>query len=69
MPKGLLPHCLNCPWRASATSAMVRSSMSVPMAAIGAVRLLVSIRISLTSLAAMPACTATSEQTDSLCVA
>jgi hypothetical protein len=39
MLQGLLPLRLNCPWRASATSAVVRSAVSVPSAAIGAVQL------------------------------
>jgi len=43
-----------CPWRATATTAMVRSTMSVPTATIGAVRLAAPIRATSTSIAAMP---------------
>ena len=50
----LLPR-LSCPWRAAATSAVVRSSMLVPTATIGAVRLAAPVRASSTSAAAMPA--------------
>ncbi len=37
----LLPHPLNCPWRAAASTAVVRSALSVTTATIGAVRLVV----------------------------
>ena len=43
-----------CQWRATATTGMVRSTMSVPTATIGAVRLAVPIRVTSTSIAAMP---------------
>ena len=69
MPKGLLPQRLNCPWRATATAAVVRSTMSVLVATIGAVRLMVSVRRTYTSVAAIPAWATTTEQTDSLCAA
>ena len=65
----LLPQRLNCPWRATATTAMVRSSMSVPLATIGAVRFMVSIRTTFSSIAAMPSWTATSERAVPLCAA
>ena len=53
MLQGLLPLRLNCPWRASATTAMVRSSMLGPAATIGAVRLAAPIRATWTLLAAV----------------
>jgi len=43
-----------CPWRATATTAMLRSTMSVITATTGAVRLAVQIRATSTSTAAMP---------------
>lgn len=43
-----------CPWRATATTAMVRSTMLVPTATIGAVRLAAPTRATSTSTAAMP---------------
>ena len=69
MPKGLLPQRLNCPWRATATAAMVRSTVSVPMASIGAVRLMVSVRGTFSSIAAMPSWTTTTERAEALCAA
>ena len=44
MLQGLLPLRLNCPWRATAATAMVRSAMLGPTASIGAVRLAAPIR-------------------------
>jgi hypothetical protein len=55
MRPGHLPPRLNCPWRATATTAMVRSALSVPTATIGAVRLAVHILATSASVAAMPA--------------
>jgi len=43
-----------CPWRATATTAMVHSTMLVPTVTIGAVRLAVLIPATSTSTAAMP---------------
>ena len=43
-----------CPWRATATTAMVRSTMLVPTATIGAVRLIASVRSASASIAALP---------------
>ena len=69
MQPGLLPHRLYCPWRAAASTAMVRSTLLVPAATIGAVRLAAPIRAASTSTAALPAWTAATEPTGSLCVA
>jgi hypothetical protein len=60
----LLQHHLNCPWRAAAAAAMVRSAMWGPSATIGAVT-----PTSSTSTAAVPTCSASTEQAGSLCVA
>jgi len=43
-----------CPWRATATTAMVRSTMWGPTATIGAVRLMAPTPTTSTSTAAMP---------------
>ena len=67
--QGLLPLRLNCPWRAAATAAVVRSTVLGPTATIGAVRLAAPIRATWTLVAAMPACTPTIEQAGSLFVA
>ena len=69
MLQGLLPLHLNCPWRVAAASAVVRSSMLGPTAAIGAVRLAAPIRAACTFLASMPTCSPTVEPTGALCVA
>ena len=70
MPQVLWPLRLNCPWRAcAAAAAMVRSTISVPAASIGAVQLAASMLATSTSIAALPACTPTFEPTDSLYVA
>ena len=58
-----------CPWRATATTAMVRSTMLGPTATIGAVRLAAPIRAACTLIAAMPTCTPAIEQTATLYVA
>jgi len=50
-----LAHRLNCLCRATASTAMVRSSVSVPSASIGLVRLAAPVPASSTSVAAMPA--------------
>jgi len=42
----LLPRRLNCPWQATASTAMVRSAMWVPTASIGQVRFTVPARAS-----------------------
>ena len=55
--QGLFPPRLSCPWRATAAAAaMVRSTVSGPTATIGAVRLVVPIRATSTSTAALPPC-------------
>ena len=69
MPQVLWPHRLNCPWRASATPAMVRSTLSVPTATIGAVQLAARMLAASASVAAVPACTPTVERAGSLYVA
>ena len=66
---GLLPPRLNCPWRATASAAMVRSTVSVPAATIGAVRLVALTRASSSSTTAMPTWSTTAERTEPLCVA
>ena len=43
-----------CPWRATVITAMVRSTMSVPTATIGAVQLAARMLATSTSIAAMP---------------
>jgi hypothetical protein len=43
-----------CPWRATATTAMVRSTMSVPTATIGVIQLAARMLATSTSIAAMP---------------
>ena len=68
MAQGLLIR-LNCLWRATATSAMVRSAMSVPTATIGAVRLASPIRASCTSTASMPILATPAEHMETLFVA
>jgi hypothetical protein len=60
---------LNCPWRAAASAAMVRSAMSVPAAAIGVIQLAARVLAASASIAAMPTCTPTAEPADTLCVA
>ncbi len=60
---------LNCPWRATAAAAMVRSTMSVPTATIGAVRLVALSRASSTSTASMPTWATAPERAETLCVA
>ena len=55
MLQGLLPLRLNCPWRAAATAAMVRSTLLGPSASIGAVRLAAPVRATWPLVAAMPA--------------
>ena len=69
MLQGLLPLRLNCPWRATVIAAMVRSSMSVPAAIIGAVQLAARMLAASTSIAAMPTCTPAIERTAALYVA
>ena len=69
MLQGLLPLRLNCPWRAAAATAMVRSALLGPSATIGAVRLTAPIRATCTLIAAMPTCTPSVGQADSLSVA
>ncbi len=69
MPQVLWPHRLNCPWRATAASAMVRSTMSVPTATIGAVQLAARMLAASASVAALPTWPPTIELTDSLYVA
>ena len=61
----MLPR-LNCPWRATATTPVVRSPVSGPAATIGAVRLVVPMPASSPSSTAVPACTTTTEQAASL---
>ena len=65
MVQALLARHLDCPWRATASAATVRSTMSVPPATIGAA----PVRATSGSIAAMPVCTPTIEQAGSLCVA
>ena len=67
--QGLLPLRLDCPWRASAASAVVRSALLGPSATIGAVRLAAPLRAACTLIAAMPTWAPAIERTDSLCVA
>jgi hypothetical protein len=50
-----LPLRLSCPWRATAATAVVRSAMLLPRAAIGAARLAVRMLAAGTSIAAMQA--------------
>ena len=69
MLQGLLPLRLNCPWRATATTAVVRSAMLGPTSTIGAVRLAAPVRAACSLVAAVPAWPPTIERTDSLCVA
>jgi len=64
-----LPRRLNCPWQATATAAMVRSTVWVPAASIGLVPWMVQARGACTSTAALPSWAASSGRTDSLCVA
>jgi hypothetical protein len=54
MPQVLLHLPLNCPWRATAATALVRSPLSVPKAAIGAVMLILSIPVTYSSIALLP---------------
>ena len=65
----LLTLLLNYPWRAAAASAMVRSTLLVPTAAIGAVRLAAPIRAAWALVAALPACSPAIEQAVALYVA
>ena len=65
----LLPLPLNCPWRATAPTAMVRSSLSVPTAAIGVIQLAPRLLAASTSGAAVPACTPATEHSATLYVA
>lgn len=61
---------LNCPWRASAAPAMVRSALSVHSAAILAVRLALPVRApSASGMASMPIWTPATEQAEDLFVA
>ena len=69
MLQGLLPLHLNCPWRATASTAMVRSTMLSPTAAIGAVRLVAPSQATSSSSVPMPLYTPAIARTDSLCVA
>ena len=69
MPRELLHLRLSCLWRASAITAMVRSSMSVPSATIGAVQLAARMLAASTSIVAMLTCTPTFEQAEALFVA
>ena len=69
MLQGLLPLRLNCPWRALAAAAMVRSTMLGPTAAIGAVRLAAPIRAACSLVAALPSWAPTIERTGALYVA
>ena len=66
---GLLPPRLNCPWRATAAAALVRSTMSIPSATIGAVRLVALSRASSTATASIPTWATTPERAETLCVA
>ena len=65
----LLPRRLNCPWQATAATAMVRSAMWVPSASIGLVPWMVPTRGTCTSAAAMPAWAAATGRSATLCVA
>ena len=67
--QGLLPLRLDCPWRAFATSAVVRPTMLGPSATIGAVRLAAPVRATCTLIAPLPTWTPAIERTDSLSVA
>ena len=69
MMQGLLPLRLNCPWRATVMAAMVRSTVSVYRATIGAVQLAARMLATSASLASVPAWTPPIERTDSLYVA
>ena len=51
MTQVLWPHRLNCPWRAAAATAMVRSTIPVTGATIGAVQLAARMLASSTSIA------------------
>ena len=62
-----LPHRLNCPWRATASTAMVRSALSVPSATIGVIQLAARLLATSTSTA-VPAFMALTEHTDFLFV-
>lgn len=55
---------LNCPWRATATSAMVRSTLRVHAATIGRVRRVVPVPATSASVASMPSWTLSPVQTD-----
>ena len=69
MLQGLLPLRLNCPWRAPAPSPMVRSAVSVPTAAIGAVQLPSRELANSTSIAAVPSLATSSGLAGALFVA
>ena len=69
MLQGLLPLRLNCPWRASAAAAVVRSAVLGPSATIGAVRLAAPFRATCTLIAAVPPWTPAFERTGALYVA
>ena len=58
-----------CPWRATATTAMVRSTMLGLTATIGQVRLVAPMPGTSTSIAAIATSTPTTEQTETLFVA
>ena len=58
-----------CPWRATVITAMVRSTMSVPTATIGVIQLAARMLATSSSIAAMPSCSPTIEQSASLYVA
>ena len=68
MLQGLLPLRLNCPWRATATTAMVRSSMLGQSAPIGVVQLVAPPHASSSSTVPLPIWTTTLARSDSLCV-
>ena len=60
---------LNCPWRVTASTAMVGSAMSVPTATIGVIQLAARMLATSSSIAAMPTFSPTAEQPESLYVA
>ena len=69
MIKGLLLQHLNSPCQAYATAAMAISAMSIPMAFIGAVRLMIPTHACSYSAAIVPALTSTTVIPASLFVA
>jgi hypothetical protein len=62
----LLHRPLNCPWRASAAAALVRSTLSVPAAAIGVIQLAARMLATSASVAALPACSPPAERAEAL---